>query len=178
MKKRISALIPVAAFAVIVAFLGYRLFDQSRRPVELPSVRIGKPAPDMSLPPLLEGAAPLDSGFYEGRVAVVNFFASWCGPCAEEHPYLMELSKRPDIVLVGVNYKDRNGRDWIAKRGNPYAVIGDDSKGVATINFGVYGLPETFLIDSAGIVRVRYAGALTGKVWAEKFEPLLGMNKP
>ena len=173
-----TALIPIDAFAVIVAFLGYRLLDQGQRADELPSVRIGKPAPDMSLPPLLEGAAPLDGDFYAGRVAVVNFFASWCGPCAEEHRYLMELSKRQAIVLVGVNDKDRNGGDWIAKRGNPYAAIGDDSEGFATINFGVYGLPETFLIDSAGIVRVRHACVLTGKVWAEKFEPLLRADKP
>lgn len=180
MKKQFSTLIPIVVLAIVVAFLGYRLFlvDQGQRPDMIPSVQMGKPAPPISLPPLLEGGTPLSSDLYSGRFALVNFFASWCGPCAVEHPYLMQLSKRSDIVLVGVNYKDQNGREWIAKHGNPYAAIGADTEGVATIDFGVYGLPETFLIDREGIIRTRHAGALTKDVWAEKFEPIIRAATP
>lgn len=180
MKKRFSTLIPIIVLAIVVAFLGYRLFlvDQGQRADMIPSVQMDKPAPIISLPPLLEGETPLSSDLYAGRFALVNFFASWCGPCADEHPYLMRLSKRSDIVLVGVNYKDPNGREWILRHGNPYAAIGADTKGVATIDFGVYGLPETFLIDQEGIIRTRYAGAVTKEIWAEKFEPIIRAATP
>lgn len=180
MKKQISTLIPIVVLAIVVAFLGYRLFlvDQGQRADMIPSVQMDKPAPMIALPPLLEGGAPLSSDLYKGRFALVNFFASWCGPCAVEHPYLMQLSKRSDIVLVGVNYKDPNGREWIMRHGDPYAAIGVDAKGAATIDFGVYGLPETFLIDREGIIRARYAGPLTKKIWAEKFEPILRPATP
>ena len=137
----------------------------SGNPSEIPSALIGKPVPDFILP-AVEGlgvpgfdAAALKSG----QVTLVNVWASWCGPCRIEHPVLMELAKRPDIRLFGLNYKDEpeNARRFLMTLGQPYAASVADEAGRAAVDWGVYGVPETFVVDGTGVIRFKWIGPLS-----------------
>ncbi len=163
--RRILLLIPLAIFAALAVLFFSRLGENTTR---LPSTLIGRPAPDFVLEPLqglmregrpLPGLsrADLDSG-----VTVVNVWASWCGPCREEHPFLLELAKDTRIRLVGVNYKDapENARRFLGTLGNPYAAVGVDANGRTSIDWGVYGIPETFVV-AKGTVVYKHVGPLT-----------------
>lgn len=161
-------LAPLAIFAAMagVFALALRKGDPSR----LPSALIGKPAPTLTLPPLaglsdagqpVAGVAPGD--FARGQVTVVNFWASWCGPCIEEHPFLVSLKARTGVAIVGVNYKDQlaSALKFLATHGNPYTRIGADLDGRAAIEWGVYGMPETFVVDARGVIVYKIVGPLT-----------------
>ena len=167
------AYVPLAVFAALVAVFVIRL--SAGDPSKLPSTRIGKPAPTFALPPLAGSGQPglstADLG--GGRVSLVNVFASWCAPCREEHPQLMDLAKDGRFALFGLNQKDRpeNARDFLARLGNPYRAIGADADGRASIEWGVYGVPETFLIGRDGTVRYKHIGPLTPDAVREKFIP-------
>ena len=140
-------------------------------PSKIPSVLIGKTAPETKLPPLEgiktatgEATPGLDlTGFGDGRPTLVNVFASWCAPCREEHPLLMELGRDPRFKLVAINYKDKpeNARKFLAALGNPYAAIGVDPQGATTIDWGVYGVPETFLVAPDGEIVYKQTGPFT-----------------
>jgi cytochrome c biogenesis protein CcmG/thiol:disulfide interchange protein DsbE len=156
------ALLPAAVF-ILLAVLFYR--GLSGNPAQVPSVLINKPVPDFALEPLaglnLPGLATTD--LQKGRVTFVNVWASWCAPCREEHPLLMELARREDVVVVGINYKDdpENARQFLNTLGVPFAAIGADQNGRASVDWGVYGVPESYLVDGAGTIRYKWIGPLT-----------------
>jgi len=179
--RSLRYIVPVRLFLVVTGFL---LLGLSRNPAEIPSPLIGKPAPAWSLPKLATGsagpagspgspaaadasAAPdagsLDGASLKGEPYLLNVWASWCAPCLQEHPVLVDLAKRKVIRIVGVNYKDRpeDARAWLARHGNPFAAIVADREGRTAIDFGVYGVPETFLVDAQGVIRFKHIGALT-----------------
>jgi cytochrome c biogenesis protein CcmG/thiol:disulfide interchange protein DsbE len=165
-------LAPATLFAVLlVAFaIGLR-----HDPHLLPSALINRPAPDFALPGLYETAAGLTRHDLDGRVTLVNFFASWCAPCREEHPQLMALARRPNVTLDGVAYKDKpeESRRFLDRLGNPFGHIGVDRDGTTAIDFGVYGVPETYVVDGTGHIRYRHVGPLTAEDVKEKILPLI-----
>jgi len=160
-------ILPVLIFAALAALFAFQLI---RGPSNtLPSTMVGKTAPDFSLPPLAgiqrDGVAlpGLSKADLIGPVTLVNIFASWCAPCREEHPKLIELAKDQRIRLVGINYKDEpdNARRFLGALGNPYAAIGTDQAGRAAIEWGVYGVPETFVISRKGQIAYKHVGPIT-----------------
>lgn len=164
------ALLPIVIFAGLALVFWRGL---SGDPSNLPSALIGKPAPDFSLSAVEGSNIPgLTSGNLKtGGVSVVNIWASWCGPCRLEHPILMELSKRADIRLYGINNKDKaeNARRFLGTLGQPFAAIGADSSGRTTIDWGSYGVPETFIVDGKGIIRYKWIGPLSPEILAGTF---------
>ncbi len=155
-------MIPVAVFVALAALFWRGL---SGDPSEIPSALIGKPVPDFSLPGIAGLGVPgFDSAALRtGKVTVVNVWASWCGPCRVEHPLLAALAKNPGIALYGLNYKDdpENARRFLGTLGQPYAAVGADAKGRIAVDWGVYGVPETFIVDGQGIIRYKWIGPLT-----------------
>jgi DsbE subfamily thiol:disulfide oxidoreductase len=170
------SLLPLAFFAVLVSFFVYRLvlIEQGNMPKDIPSVMISKQAPAFNLPPLLKNKSGLKTADLKGKVTLVSFFASWCVDCLAEHRYLADLSGK-GAVLAGIDYKDASadGRVWLKKNGNPYDVIAIDRDGQTGIDFGVYGVPETYLIDKQGVIRYKQTGPVTPDIIAEKFLPLI-----
>ena len=166
------AAIPVVVFAFMVLLFWKGL---SGNPSELPSALIGKPVSAFSLPAIEGLAIPgFDSaGLKQGRVTLVNIWASWCGPCRIEHPLLMELSKRGDIRLYGLNYKDdpANAQHFLETLGQPYAAAGADIDGRAGVDWGVYGVPETFVIDGQGFIRFKFVGPLSPEAISAVLNP-------
>jgi cytochrome c biogenesis protein CcmG/thiol:disulfide interchange protein DsbE len=148
---------------LVLAALFYR--GLSGDPAEVPSVLINKPVPDFTLPPVtalnLPGLQTAD--LKKGEVTLVNVWASWCVPCRAEHPLLMELAKREDLRVVGINYKDdpENARRFLITLGVPFAAVGSDLDGRASVDWGVYGVPESFLVDGEGVIRLKWIGPLT-----------------
>jgi cytochrome c biogenesis protein CcmG/thiol:disulfide interchange protein DsbE len=160
--------LPAIIFAALATIFAFALF--SGDPSKLPSVLIGKPAPETSLPPmtgLREGGLEVpgfeSADLRRGGVTVVNFFASWCGPCVAEHPLLMVLKQQAGVRLIGVNYKDPEpgGRRFLGRYGNPYSAVGIDASGRTAIEWGVYGMPETFVVDGKGVVAAKWVGLIT-----------------
>jgi cytochrome c biogenesis protein CcmG/thiol:disulfide interchange protein DsbE len=141
----------------------------------VPSPFIGKPAPPFTLPQLADPARTLGAAELKGRVWVLNVWASWCAPCRDEHPLLVEVARRQQLTLVGLNYKDdrRNAQEWLRRLGDPYSTTVVDADGRVSIDYGVYGVPESFVIDRDGVVRLKHVGPLTREVWQRDFEPLL-----
>jgi cytochrome c biogenesis protein CcmG/thiol:disulfide interchange protein DsbE len=164
------AFVPVILFGALALLFWRGLFGD---PSVVPSVLIGKPAPEFKLPAIeglnLPGLSRSDLA--NGKVNIVNVWASWCAPCREEHPILLELAKRTDIQLVGIDNKDdpENARRFLGTLGNPYAAIGSDSDGRATIDWGTYGVPETFIVDGQGIIRFKLIGGLTADLLKSGF---------
>ncbi len=170
--------VPLAIFLAVATLFQFAL--KSGDPSKLPSALIGKPVPATDFAALegLSGAAGPVPGFTaadlaKGEVTVVNFWASWCGPCVDEHPLLVELAKEPGLKLVGVNYKDEaeNARRFLGRYGNPFAALGVDPKGRGAIEWGVYGMPETFVVDGKGRIAYKHVGPLTPQSIAQKVLP-------
>jgi cytochrome c biogenesis protein CcmG/thiol:disulfide interchange protein DsbE len=165
-------LIPLAVFLVLVAFfaVGLRL-----NPREVPSPFIGKPAPAFEAPQLLRPELKFSPKNKLGQVWLLNFWASWCPPCREEHPLLVDLARSKGIPIVGVNYKDDPGRAaaWLKELGDPYVATVADRDGRIGIDFGVYGMPETFVIDRTGVVRYKRIGAITRERLDAEILPLV-----
>ncbi len=159
------AFLPAILFFALVLLFWRGLFGD---PSIVPSALIGKPAPQFNLPAIeglnLPGLSHSDLS--HDKVTVVNVWASWCAPCRIEHPVLLELAKRTDIKLVGIDNKDdpENARRFLGTLGNPYAAIGSDADGRATIDWGTYGVPETFIVDAQGIIRFKLIGGLTAEL--------------
>jgi cytochrome c biogenesis protein CcmG/thiol:disulfide interchange protein DsbE len=172
-RPRALLLLPVAVFGALALVFLIRL-EEGGDPGSVPSVLIGHPAPDFALPPLdgtnVPGLQRADLG---GRVTVVNVFASWCVPCRDEHPLLVGLAKDPRVHIVGIDYKDTpdNARRFLGDLGNPYAAIGVDVRGRSTIDWGVYGVPETFLVGPDGIIREKIIGPLTAESITQRLMP-------
>jgi cytochrome c biogenesis protein CcmG/thiol:disulfide interchange protein DsbE len=170
--RRLIFALPLLVFAAVGVYFYLGL---GRDPSAVPSALLDRPVPAFDLPPLLEakpGLAQSDLG--QGRPALVNVFASWCAPCKAEHPLLMRLAAE-GVPVHGINYKDRpeDARRFLAQLGDPYARIGVDRDGRAAIEWGVYGVPETFVVDGAGRIRHRHVGPLTERDLDRVIRPLL-----
>ena len=162
--SRLAVMAPALLFAVLVALFALRL-GGDRNPQELKSVLIGRPAPGFTVPALTGGNGPLShTDLSTGGPLLVNFFASWCLPCRAEHDNLMRLARDEGIPIIGIAYKDkpRAARAFLADLGNPFIRTGLDESGRVGIEWGVTGVPETFLIDGEGIVRYRHFGPIVG----------------
>jgi len=170
--RALKFLIPLLVFAGIGWFL-FRGLD--RDPREIPSPLIGKPAPQVSLPVLGEGATQWTTESMKGQVWLLNVWGSWCAGCKIEHPLLNELASRKLVPIVGLAWKDRpeDTKAWLARLGNPYAVTALDRDGRAAIDWGVYGAPETFVVDKTGVVRDKFIGALTSESLSQRLVPLI-----
>ncbi|MFP5391928.1 MAG: DsbE family thiol:disulfide interchange protein [Gammaproteobacteria bacterium] len=170
MKK--AWIIPLAAFALIVAFLavGLRL-----KPQELPSALIGKPAPPFVLPRVDDAAKTFAPAEMRGKVWVLNVWASWCAPCRAEHPVLLEFARKARVPIVGLNYTDKaeDSRKWLAEMGDPYVASALDADGRVGIDYGVYGVPETYVVDRQGVIRYKHVGPLTRAVIDQTLLPLI-----
>jgi cytochrome c biogenesis protein CcmG/thiol:disulfide interchange protein DsbE len=165
-------LLPLGIFLVLVVFLGIGL---GLNPREIPSPLIDKPAPAFDLVQLHEPGKSLTTQDMRGQVWLLNVWASWCVSCREEHPVLVELAKTRVVPIVGLNYKDQRPEAlrWLQQFGDPYVMSIVDGDGRVGINYGVYGVPETFVIDKAGVIRYKQIGPVTPKALQEKILPLV-----
>ena len=170
--KRWQFILPLALFGVLLLFL---LRGLDLNPREVPSPLIGKPAPEFSLPRLDNPAQSHGRHDMLGQVWILNVWASWCVACREEHPLLVEFAKRKVAPIVGLNYKDArdDAKRWLVRFGDPYTASVSDIQGRVGIDFGVYGVPETFVIDKQGVIRFKQIGPVTPEVLRERIEPLL-----
>ncbi len=169
-RRRSWAMAPLLAFAAIAVLFAFAL--TSGDPSKLPSALIGRPVPQTVFPPLeglVANGVPVP-GFgaddlARGKVSVVNFWASWCVPCVEEHPLLIVLRQRTGVDVFGVNYKDQAeaGRRFIGRYGNPFTAVGTDRTGRSAIEWGVYGMPETFVVDGAGRIAYKHVGPISAE---------------
>jgi cytochrome c biogenesis protein CcmG/thiol:disulfide interchange protein DsbE len=164
--------VPLAIFIALGLLLAYGLNLDPRR---IPSPLIGKPLPAFSLPTVADPAHKTGRDDLRGRVYLLNVWASWCVACRQEHAYLNELTSRKAVTVIGLNYKDRreDALQWLGNLGNPYEMSLSDSDGRLGIDLGVYGVPETFVIDKQGVIRYKQIGPLTPEAWETKIAPLI-----
>lgn len=165
-------LIPIAVFLAMVIFLYIGL---GRDPRRVPSPLIGKPVPVFDLPRLHAMDQRVTQDVLKGRVSLVNVWASWCVSCRYEHELLMQIARHTDIPIIGINYKDEHADalKWLADRGDPYETIVYDYDGRAAIDWGVYGTPETFVVDKQGIIRLKHVGPVNEKNLQDELMPLI-----
>jgi cytochrome c biogenesis protein CcmG/thiol:disulfide interchange protein DsbE len=165
-------LLPLGAFIVLVALLAVGL---NLNPREVPSPLIGKPAPDFTVPQLHDADKTFSPQEMRSKVWLLNVWASWCVSCRDEHPLLVELAKTGIVPIVGLDYKDKreDGQRWLARFGNPYQITAYDADGRVGIDYGVYGVPETYLIDKAGVIRYKQIGPITPEALEKKILPLV-----
>jgi len=177
-RRILVALIPLIVFGILAGIFLMQLMS-GRDISEIPSALIGKPAPVLALAPL-EGALragqavpALDSGAIKGKLTLVNVWASWCIPCRQEHPVILGLAQDPRINVVGINYKDKNDAAlaFLGELGNPFRAIGIDPKGTAAIDWGVYGIPESFLVGEDGTILYKQVGPFTDDAVKNKLMP-------
>ena len=170
MKK--AYLVPFVIFAVLLGFLAMGL---GLKPHEIPSPLIDKPAPAFSLPTLDAPEQKISSQDLRGKVWILNVWASWCVACRIEHPLLVEFSKTGAVPIYGLNYKDKrdDAMGWLGKFGNPYTRSLSDTEGLVGIDFGVYGVPETFVIDKQGVIRLKQIGPVTPEVLRDEILPMV-----
>ena len=187
----------VGAFAALVALLAVGL---NLNPRDVPSPLVGKPAPTFTLAQLADPDKTLSPKDMQGKVWLFNVWSSWCVSCRQEHPVLVEFSKKVDVPLIGLNYKEVRGdggfdmskmsaedekklaweraNTWLSQHGNPYKLTVMDLDGRVGIDYGVYGVPETYVIDKAGVIRMKHTGPITPEILAKKIMPLLAeLNK-
>jgi cytochrome c biogenesis protein CcmG/thiol:disulfide interchange protein DsbE len=187
----------VGAFAALVALLAVGL---NLNPRDVPSPLVGKPAPEFTLAQLAEPDKTLSPKDMQGKVWLFNVWSSWCVSCRQEHPVLVEFSRKVDVPLIGLNYKEVRGdggfdmgkmpaedekklawqraNQWLSQHGNPYKLTVMDLDGRVGIDYGVYGVPETYVVDKAGIIRMKHTGPLSPEILSQKILPLLAeLNK-
>ena len=172
--RRLAFLLPLAVFIAVAVYFALPLI-RGTNPSVIPSALIDRPVPAFNLPPLPGHAKGLGDADLRGEVQLVNVFASWCAPCKAEHPLLMRLAKERGVTIHGINYKDKpnDALAWLATHGNPYSSIGADEAGRVSIDWGVYGVPETFVVDRQGRIRYRHVGPLVPAVVETSLLPLL-----
>jgi len=165
-------LAPIIVFALLIPVF---IIGLTRDPSELPSPFIDNPAPAFSLPSLKEPSRTVGSSDYTGQPALINVWATWCVGCRQEHGFLMELAASDTIPIYGINWRDNrpDAIDWLRQLGDPYEFSAYDQDGRVGIDWGVYGAPETFLLDAGGIVLHKHLGPLTAEIWARDFIPLI-----
>lgn len=171
-RRGLSMALPLSVFVGITILLAIGL---TMDPKEVPSPLIDKPAPKFDLPPVQGRRLGLASSNLEGEVSLVNVFASWCVACRQEHPLLMELSRRNLVPIHGLNYKDQpdDAAGWLDALGDPYTRTGADLDGRVGIDWGVYGVPETFVIDKNGNIAYKHIGPISQQDWEAKIRPLV-----
>jgi cytochrome c biogenesis protein CcmG, thiol:disulfide interchange protein DsbE len=172
MRKVVVYLLPLVAFLVVAAFLMRGLWLNPR---EIPSPLIDKPAPSFSLSQLARPESQFSPADMKGQVWLLNVWASWCVACRQEHPLLVDLAGRKAVPIIGLNYKDKPdaATAWLTQLGNPYDLSVKDMDGRIGIEYGVYGVPETFVIDKNGVIRYKQIGPITEEVWKSKMLPML-----
>ncbi|MGB8274777.1 MAG: DsbE family thiol:disulfide interchange protein [Alphaproteobacteria bacterium] len=172
MRRSVLFIVPALVFAALAVAL---LFGLRRDPSIIPSHLIGKPVPQFALPPVREGKPGLANTDLNGSVSLVNVFASWCIPCKIEHPILMRIAAETHAPVYGINYKDdpADANRWLDELGDPYRRIGADRDGRTGIDFGVYGVPETFIVDAKGIILYKQVGPITPEALEKRILPLL-----
>ena len=176
--RRPWVLIPLVLFLALAGLFLKTLSDKKTEqdlaidPSSLPSPLIGQPVPDFDLPSLDEPGRVISQEDFKGQVALVNVWATWCPTCRAEHSFFNQLASQ-GVVIHGINYKDNSeaARKWLAELGNPYVLNVEDPKGSLGINLGVYGAPETFLLDGDGIIHYKYIGAVDDRVWRDQLGP-------
>lgn len=166
--------LPVVLFLGLAVFLGIGL-TKAKDVRKVDSPFIGKPAPVFDLPDLNEPSASVSNANLKGQISLVNVWATWCVGCRQEHEALMDIAANSGIPIIGLNWKDSRAaaQAWLKRFGDPYVATGFDEDGRAGIDWGVYGAPETFLIDADGIVRHKLIGIMTDEVWQEEFMPII-----
>jgi len=164
--KNIKLFIPFFIFVGLALFL---LKGLERDPNALPSALIGQPVPDFSLPDLHNGNARVSQDIFKGHVSLLNVWATWCPSCRVEHSFLVKLAEEEGVRIIGMDYKDEDdaARRWLDKLGDPYAVTFTDQQGKLGLDLGVFGAPETYLIDQKGIIRAKHVGVVDEAVWQE-----------
>lgn len=172
MKLRVRYAVPIVALLAIAAFLGYGL---TQNPSLVPSPLIGKSAPPIVLPEVANPGHDFNSVNLRGKVWLLNVWASWCVACRQEHQVLMALSDQAKVPLYGLDYEDTRDAAlrWLTAAGNPYLSIANDPHGKAGMNFGVYGVPETYVIDKQGVIRYKQIGPLTPQIVEQTILPLV-----
>jgi cytochrome c biogenesis protein CcmG, thiol:disulfide interchange protein DsbE len=173
-QRRLLSLLPALVFLALALWF-WRGLQPSRDPTLIPSVMIDKPVPDFDLPLLTGNGQGLRSADLRGRVTLINFFASWCVPCRAEHPILLDLARDHRIELDGIAYKNKpaDASSFLSELGDPFARVALDQAGRAAIDFGVYGVPESYLVDKQGRIRFRQVGPLTQDVIEAQLKPLI-----
>ena len=175
MSRRLLFLLPLATLALMAGFFAWSLMA-GRDPAAIGSAMVGRPAPRLDLRALRDGDKPLtDALLRSGKPVIVNFFASWCTPCLAEHPLFMRLAQREGAVIIGVAWKNKpeEARAWLERLGDPFATVGYDLDGSMAVNWGLSGVPETFLIDAQGIVRLHIRAPILEKDVESRILPLL-----
>lgn len=168
--KTLKYLLPALAFMVLAGFFYRGLFLDPRL---VPSPLIGKPAPAFELQDVRDASVTFAATDMLGKPAVLNVWATWCAGCRQEHPFLMQLARSGEVALYGMNYRDERAKamDWLAKLGDPYVKVGYDPEGTGSLDWGVYGSPETFLLAPDGTVVYKHLGPLNPQVWQAEFRP-------
>lgn len=169
---RWQQVVPITVVVAMIALLAYGL---TRDPRELPSVLLGQPIPEFEMPTLASEPPVLTDEALQGQVTMINTWASWCVPCRMEHPQITAITLRTGVPVVGLNYKDtrKAARQWLDRFGNPFAVVVFDKKGQLGFDLGVAAVPETFIVDSNGIIRHKVVGPITPKIMNQTVIPLL-----
>ncbi|HEX6259771.1 MAG TPA: DsbE family thiol:disulfide interchange protein [Woeseiaceae bacterium] len=167
---RLRYLVPIVAFGILIPIF---IIGLQRDPSELPSPYLGMPAPAFALPSVEDPAVTVSSEDYEGQMALVNVWATWCVGCRHEHDFLLTLAEREDIPIFGLNWRDdrEQARAWLEQLGDPYVASAYDADGKVGIDWGVYGAPETFLIGPDGTVLHKHLSPLTEEIWQRDFVP-------
>ena len=165
----------------VILFIPLLILGLKNDPRALPSQYIGKPAPRFSLPTLKDPSRTISAANLKGDVSVVNIWGTWCVGCAQEHDFLMELAEQDGITIYGINWKDKreDALRWLQQLGDPYVMSGSDLEGRVGIDWGVYGAPESFLVNPEGFVVYRHAGPLDRRIWEAEFAPRIAkMTSP
>ncbi len=169
--QRVKLFIPLIIFAVLAGFFWRGL---SLDPSAMPSALLDKPVPQFNLPTLLDDQRLVDQGELKGKVSLLNVWATWCVSCRVEHPYLLQLAEQ-GVPIYGVNYKDDpvQARKWLQELHNPYVLSLVDADGRLGIDLGVFGAPETYVVDRQGVIRYKHVGIVDERVWRETLQPIV-----
>ncbi len=171
--KKLVFILPLVLFVILIGFF---IVGLERDPRFIPSPFIGKPAPEFSLPHLQNEDQLITQADLEGEVSLVNFWATWCPTCRGEHDVLVEVARsNKNLAIYGIDYKDEkeDALSWLQQLGNPYRAVAFDQKGVTGLDWGVYGTPETFILDAQGIIRYKHVGAISWQDWKQILEPIV-----
>ncbi len=171
--KRLMYLLPLGIFLILA---GYFAVGLTLNPRDMPSMLIDQEVPQFDLKPIKGYEKGFSSEDLKGQVTLVNIFGSWCVSCLAEHPMLMEIAAKKLVPLYGIDWRERDpdaGPDWLARRGDPYTLIGNDPESKAAIAFGVTGAPETFFVDKRGLIRYKHVGPITPENWESTLWPVI-----
>lgn len=171
--RRLMYLLPLVVFVVLA---GYFWVGLGRDPQSVPSVLVDQPVPAFSLSAIAGRERGFSSDDLLGQVSLVNVFGSWCVACLVEHPFLMQLKTEGIIPIFGINWRERTpeaGPAWLKRHGDPYTLVGDDPNSKAAIAFGVTGAPETFVVDTGGVIRYKHVGPVTPEIWNHTLWPIV-----